>query len=111
MTSRMQLSLRALLGVDALTCVATGALLVLAPSEIAGVTHISAQLLFWAGLLLFPVAGFMAFSARAAQVPGWAVNLVVSGNLAWAVASLALPLAGVIAPGRFCWFRPWPSPC
>ncbi len=103
MFSPMQLSLRSLLGVDAATCAAMGGLLVLVSGDIAGVTQISAPLLFWAGLLLFPVAVFMALSARAAQVPGWAVNLVVLGNLAWVLASLVLPFAGVIAPNTLGW--------
>ncbi|WP_428644388.1 hypothetical protein [Roseibium sp.] len=103
MFSPTQLSLRSLLGVDAATCAAMGGLLVLVSGDIAGVTQISAPLLFWAGLLLFPVAVFMALSARAAQVPGWAVNLVVLGNLAWVLASLVLPFAGVIAPNTLGW--------
>ncbi len=103
MTSLTRISLRSLLGVDAATCAAMGLLLVLVSGQVAGATQISAPLLFWAGLLLLPVAAFMALSARAARVPGWVASLVVFGNVAWVAASLVLPVAGVIAPNALGW--------
>ncbi|WP_264210698.1 hypothetical protein [Leisingera thetidis] len=70
---------------------------------VAQLTQISAPLLFWAGLLLIPVAGFMAACARADHVPVWAAKVVVAGNALWVLASLALPLAGLIAPNGLGW--------
>lgn len=97
------LALRTLLRLDALTCVLMGAVLLLASGPIAALTSIPALLLFWAGASLLPIAAFMALSARARPVPGWAVNLVVLGNGLWAAASIILPASGVIAPNALGW--------
>jgi hypothetical protein len=100
---RSPLSLNALLGVDAVTCLGMGVLLAAFSGPIAALTGISAPMLCWAGLLLFPTAAFMAVFARARQVPGWAAFLVIGGNLLWVLASIALPLAGIIAPNFLGW--------
>lgn len=101
--SASQLSLQSILKLDAATCAAMGALLALASAPVAGLTQISAPLLFWAGLVLFPVAGFMFACAQMRRVPMWATGLVVVGNGLWVLASLALPLAGLIAPNALGW--------
>tara|TARA_R110000764_G_scaffold7644_3_gene26789 strand:+ start:11377 stop:11775 length:399 start_codon:yes stop_codon:yes gene_type:complete len=101
--SASQLSLQSILKIDAATCAAMGALLALASAPAAGLTQISAPLLFWAGLVLFPVAGFMFACAQMRRVPMWATGLVVVGNGLWVLASLALPLAGLIAPNALGW--------
>ena len=101
--SASQLSLQSILKLDAATCAAMGALLALASAPAAGLTQISAPLLFWAGLVLFPVAGFMFACAQMRRVPMWATGLVVVGNGLWVLASLALPLAGLIAPNALGW--------
>ncbi|MEE4010796.1 hypothetical protein V1T76_01975 [Roseibium sp. FZY0029] len=96
-------SLKMVLRLDALTCAVTGCLLVGASGWIAGLTALPAGLLFWAGLALFPVAVFMAIFAYADQVPGWASGLIVTGNLLWAVASLLLPITGLVSPNSLGW--------
>tara|TARA_R110002033_G_scaffold11488_1_gene36206 strand:+ start:1374 stop:1772 length:399 start_codon:yes stop_codon:yes gene_type:complete len=101
--SASQLSLQSILKLDAATCAAMGALLALASAPVAGLTQISASLLLWAGLVLFPVAGFMFACAQARRVPMWATGLVVVGNGLWVLASLALPLAGLIVPNALGW--------
>ena len=101
--SASQLSLQSILKIDAATCAAMGALLALASAPAAGLTQISAPLLFWAGLVLFPVAGFMFACAQMRRVPMWATGLVVVGNGLWVLASLALPLAGLIVPNALGW--------
>lgn len=101
--SASRLSLQSILKLDAATCAAMGALLALASAPVAGLTQISAPLLFWAGLVLFPVAGFMFACAQMRRVPMWATGLVVVGNGLWVLASLALPLAGLIAPNALGW--------
>ena len=84
--SASQLSLQSILKIDAATCAAMGALLALASAPAAGLTQISAPLLFWAGLVLFPVAGFMFACAQMRRVPMWATGLVVVGNGLWVLA-------------------------
>jgi len=80
-----------------------GALLLLGSSPIAEVTQIPADLLFWAGAALIPIAAFMAISSRTTPVPAWAVTLVVLGNLLWVAASIFLPTFRLIAPSMLGW--------
>ncbi len=96
-------ALQTILKFDSATCVLMGALLVSASGLVAGVTAIPANLLFWAGLLLLPVAAFMAVLAGTVSVPALGTYLVIGGNLLWIAASLALPVAGVISPNVFGW--------
>lgn len=96
-------ALQTILKLDSATCALMGALLVSASGLVAGVTAIPANLLFWAGLLLLPVAAFMAVLAGTVSVPSLGAYLVIGGNLLWIVASLALPVAGVISPNVFGW--------
>lgn len=96
-------SLRNLLELDALTCSVMGAALIAASGPISAWTEVPAPLLFWAGILLLPIAAFMAVSAQLVPVPGWAANIVLFGNCSWVFASLALPLAGLIHPNAFGW--------
>lgn len=102
-TFRTPLSLNALFGIDAVTCLGMGLLLAAASGPIASLTGIDAPILFWAGILLFPTAAFMAVFARARLVPAWAAIVVIGGNLLWALASIALPLAGLITPNVLGW--------
>ncbi|MHA6645544.1 hypothetical protein [Mesorhizobium sp. A623] len=103
MTNNKHSSLKPLLALDAATCAAMGAVLLLGSTLVAGVTEIPADLLFWAGASLIPVAAFMAISSRTTPVPGWAATLVVVGNLSWVAASIFLPSAGLIAPNALGW--------
>ncbi|UES37050.1 hypothetical protein [Roseibium aggregatum] len=101
--SNSGIPLQVVLRFDALTCAVMGVLLVGASGWIAGLTALPGDLLFWAGLALFPVAVFMGVFAFAGQVPVWASSLVVAGNLLWVLASLLLPLTGLIAPNVLGW--------
>lgn len=101
--SGTQFSLQSILKLDAATCAAMGGLLILGSGPVAQLTKISAPLLFWAGLLLIPVAGFMAVCTLADRVPVSATIVVVAGNALWVLASLALPLAGLIVPNGLGW--------
>lgn len=98
-----RLSLRSLLAIDAVTCAAMGVLLTAASSLVGHLTGISEPVLFWAGAALLPIAGFMAVCARLAPVPAWAASIVVLGNCAWVLASLALPVLGLIDPNPLGW--------
>ena len=77
--------------------------MVLASGLVAGLIHIPEPILLSAGLLLFPVAGFLVIFARAAVVPAWAVQTIVTSNDLWVIDSLRLPMTGLIAPNAVGW--------
>ncbi len=97
-----ELSLKTLIGADALTCAAMGTVLLAGSTAISPVTQIPQPLLHYAGLSLFPIAAFMALTVIA-STPRWAVNLVILGNLLWVLASVLLPAGGFIAPNALGW--------
>lgn len=98
-----RLSLQTILAFDAATCAAMGMLLVFASGPIAAMTAIHGSLLYFAGLLLLPIAVFMAVSTRSATVPAWAVQVIVAGNVFWVLGSVILPFTGLIAPNGLGW--------
>lgn len=102
-TPQTVFALKPLTAIDAITCATMGVALVAASAPVGELTGISASLLYWAGVLLLPVAAFMAWVSRSANPPAWAVNLVILGNGAWVAASLFLPVAGMITPNLFGW--------
>ncbi len=90
--------LRAVLQIDAVTCVATGLLMTAGSSVVAGLTQIPSSVLLTAGASLFPIAAFMAFaSGRAAGWPA-GVWLIILGNIGWVLASVGLLVTGAIKP-------------
>lgn len=96
-------SLQSILALDAATCAVMGVLLVSASGLISSITLVPASLSFWAGLVLLPIAGFMAFFARTSIVPAWAAQMIVLGNVLWVLGSVALPVLGLISPNAFGW--------
>jgi hypothetical protein len=84
------IGLRAVLALDAATCLAMGALLVAAAAPLAGWLGLPQALLFWAGIVLFPCAALMAGTAALRPPPASLVRLVIVGNAAWVLASLGL---------------------
>lgn len=100
---RPRISLQTILGLDAATCAGMGVLLLAASGPVAALTQIPGPLLFGAGLLLLPVAVLMVVFSRAAVVPAWVAQLVVTGNVLWVLASLILPISGMIAPNGLGW--------
>lgn len=97
------LRLPLLLGIDAAACAGMGVLLLAASLPLAAMTRLPPGLLFWAGALLLPVAALMIVVSRSLPASRWAVNLVILGNLAWALASIALPLTGLVEPNGLGW--------
>ncbi|WP_227010134.1 hypothetical protein [Pelagibius marinus] len=90
------LSLRPLLLIDAATCAVMGLALDLGAAPLAALTGLPAPLLLYAGLGLLPIALFMALVAWRPHPA--AVRLAVTGNAAWAAASLVLLVSGWVAP-------------
>lgn len=89
--------LRTVLTLDAITCLAMGALLVAAAGPLSGPLDLPAALLFEAGLLLFPSAGFMLWAARRTDRLEWPVRAIAWLNLGWVAASFAV--IGLLTPG------------
>ncbi|ASY66362.1 hypothetical protein SJ05684_b53800 (plasmid) [Sinorhizobium sojae CCBAU 05684] len=90
--------LRIVLGIDAASCAIMGLGLVADARAIAKITALSSTLMTVAGLVLLPVALFIAIVAAQRPIPAIGVWIVIAGNLAWGVASVALLLTGTIAP-------------
>lgn len=93
-----RLSLRTILGLDAVTCLAMGGLLLAAGGLLASPLGLPEALLFYAGLVLLPVALFMLAVAVPSAPPAAGVFVVVAGNWLWVAASIALPLFGLVSP-------------
>lgn len=96
-------SLRNLLVVDAGTCAALAAILLLAARPLGDLMDIPSALLIWAGFVLVPTAVFMATCAILSVTRAWGAWLVVLGNAGWVVVSLALPISGGISPNILGW--------
>ena len=94
MTHTDQVQLRRVLGLDALTCAAAGALMTGAAQPLANWTGLAPVLLMGAGLSLFPVAALFGWMSRQARVPAGLVWLAVLGNAAWVAASLVVLTLG-----------------
>ncbi len=90
--------LRTVLLADAATCLATGLLMTAGAGPLAGLTQIPADLLFYAGASLFPIAAFIALVGTRQAPPPVSVWLVIVGNIAWVAASLSLLAGGAISP-------------
>lgn len=91
-------SLRQILIIDAVTCIAMGALLTITSVPLGGFLGISATLLFYAGLVLLPVAAFMILVAVRPDVPVEGALVVVAGNVLWVLASIVLLAGSLITP-------------
>lgn len=96
-------SLQTILIVDAATCAAMGVMVVSASGPIAALTAIPESILFIAGLLLLPVAVFMAYFTTTATVPAWALQVIVAGNVLWVLGSVLLPVTWLGAPNGLGW--------
>jgi hypothetical protein len=96
--SNSPLSLRTVLFFDAATCAVMGTALMLGAGPIASLTLIPPSLLYYAGLMLLPIAAFMALVALPANPPALGVWLVILGNIGWVIASVALIFGDWIAP-------------
>ena len=95
-TTQSSTALSNVLLLDVATCVAAGALMAFGSNFVAGLTGIPAPLLYWAGLVLFPIAALMVYTGLQATPPRSIVWLIILGNISWVAASLAL--FAIIAP-------------
>lgn len=82
------MKLRTVLWLDAVTCAFTGLVLALLSARLSEWLGLSETLLFYAGLVLFPTAAFMAWTATRRTMPKAAVWTVIGGNALWVLGSL-----------------------
>ena len=82
--------LRRVLALDSASCAAIGLLLCLGAAPLAGMFGLGERLLFGAGVLLLPLAAFIAWLASRPAPPTALVWLVIVGNLAWTAESFLL---------------------
>jgi hypothetical protein len=94
-------TLRKVLLVDAGTCAVAGAVMSAGAGPLSRLTLIPEPLLLYAGLVLFPIAAFMAITAMRSSLAKPAVWLIVLGNAGWVAGSLLLLLAAIIVPNGF----------
>lgn len=98
------LSLQAVLVLDALSCIAMGALFIFASGPVAGLTGLPADLLFWVGAtLLLPFGLFITVLVRSRRIPDWAYRFVVLGNVGWVIASVMVPVTDIVSPNAMGW--------
>lgn len=83
------------MGVDAASCAATGALQVGLTDALARLTGLPGGLLMGTGLFLLGYAALAAAMAMRATPPRALIGLVAVGNLGWAAACAALLASGV----------------
>jgi hypothetical protein len=83
-------ALQNILLLDAATCIGAGALMTFGSNFVAGLTGIPAPLLYWAGLILFPVAALMIYAGLQTAPARLLVWLIVLGNVGWVTASLGV---------------------
>ena len=89
----MSTFVRRVLLLDAATCAGMGLALALLAAPLEPWLGLPAEVLLYAGIALLPIAAFMAWVASRERVPAAGVWLVILGNAAWVLGSLALFLA------------------
>jgi hypothetical protein len=90
--------LRRVLWLDAVTGLATGALQLLLPGYLAVLLGLPETLLLEAGWALLGFAAGITFLATRPLIPPAGVWLLIAGNVAWALACLALIFGGTFTP-------------
>jgi hypothetical protein len=101
MTLALSSFLRRALIIDAVVSGATAVLLVFAAGMLARWLEVPESLLRYAGAVLVPFVGYVAFVARRDVVPRASVLAVIGLNFAWVAASLWLLFGGPIQPNAF----------
>jgi hypothetical protein len=84
------LFLRRILALDALSCLAMGLLMGLGAAPLATLFGLPEPLVRTAGLLLLPLAAFIAWLASRPAPPRALVWVVILGNIGWTAESFAL---------------------
>jgi hypothetical protein len=97
-TIRVSTFLRATLWADAATCAAMGLLMTLFSTGLSNLLSLPAALLFYSGLSLFPVSGFLLYIATRRKTAAPLVWAIVFGNALWTLDSILILLTGWVTP-------------
>lgn len=90
MTSTTKPDVRPILALDALTCLAAGALVLLGAGLLSPLLNLPAMLLTVAGASLLPIAALFFWMSRQPASPPPLLPLAVLGNVAWVLGSIAV---------------------
>jgi hypothetical protein len=90
--------LRTVLWLDALSCVACGALQLALPGQLSDWLQLPRPLIVYTGVFLLAYAAAVAAIALGRPIRPGLVWLLIVGNLGWGLACLALLLAGPVRP-------------
>jgi hypothetical protein len=82
--------LRFVLQADAATCLAMALAHSFAAAPISALTGLEPKLLLVSGVMLFPIAAFIAWTSLRTPMPATAVCVVIAGNVGWVLASVVL---------------------
>jgi hypothetical protein len=93
--------LRYVLFADAATSLIVGVPMSVASGFVAGMTELPQNLIFFAGLSLFPFAASLIYLATRAEFTASAVWVVIIVNILWSSASILLIAAGFTSPNAF----------
>mgnify|MGYP001099905518 CR=1 FL=1 len=94
-------NLRRILQADAVLCVVSGLLLSGGSSLLGPLLNIPNSLLFYSGLILFPIALFIGVTAQRPNISRAAVWAIVAVNTLWVLESFAILLLGWVTPNAF----------
>jgi hypothetical protein len=86
------------LRVDALSCIACGALQVAFPAAMARLLNLPEGLIAYTGEFLLVYAAAVAFVSTRNPLPRPVVWVLVAGNLGWALACVLLLAGGLVSP-------------
>lgn len=100
-TIRVTAFLRRVLLMDAATCVAVALLLMFGARPLNDLFKLPSELLFYAGISLFPFAAFLLYLGTRERTAPPFVWAVVFLNALWAFDSLLILLAGWVEPNAF----------
>jgi len=89
-------SLRTILRIDAITCLAMGLALTAFAGALGGLLGLPTRLLVVAGLVLLPCAALMHVATHGSRPSRALAWLVIAGNIAWVIASIGV--AAMLAP-------------
>lgn len=93
--------LRYVLLADAATCLACGLLLSIGGSFLQNILGLPIQIMFYAGLSLFPFAAFLIYTATRKSISKTVIWLIIGLNLLWTIDSFLLLISGYVAPTTF----------
>jgi hypothetical protein len=100
-TIRITMFLRATLLADAATCAAMGLLMTVFSASLGAFLALPAPLLFYAGLSLFPVSGFLLYVATREKTAASFIWAIVLGNALWTLGSILILPVGWVTPNIF----------